>query len=140
MDFFELAGRLVSETANSQRMGAALTHQDDLDAPDLLVEPSLTIPATDQPSGEVPPTVQSISRVSPNTAQNGATIGRPQSRLARLDRSGFDLIDINAEVFVQVQELFVMCDHSNIWRKIGAIDCFGRSAFVRNMADARGAS
>src|ERR1700677_2245621 len=58
----------VSETATPQRMGAALTYarryalfalvgiagEDDLDAPDLLVEPSPVLQAVAEPSGEAP--------------------------------------------------------------------------------------
>src|ERR1017187_4305020 len=58
----------VTETATPHRMGAALTYarryalfalvgiagEDDLDAPDLLVEPSPAIRAAAEPSGEVP--------------------------------------------------------------------------------------
>ncbi len=43
---------------------------------------------------------------------------------ARLDRSGFDAIAINAEVFVQARELFVMFDqlmHSAQSRRIGLL-------------------
>jgi hypothetical protein len=60
----------VSETATPQRMGAALTYarryalfalvgiagEDDLDAPDLLAEPSPVLQAAAEPSGEAPNT------------------------------------------------------------------------------------
>ncbi len=43
---------------------------------------------------------------------------------ARLDRNGFDAIDINTEVFVQALELFPMFDqlmHSAQYRRIGVL-------------------
>ena len=54
---------------------------------------------------------------------------------ARLDRSGFDQIDINAEVFVQARELFDMFDqlmHAAQRRRIGVLREIGtRREFLK---------
>jgi hypothetical protein len=62
---------------------------------------------------------------------------------ARLDRGGFDAIDINAEVFVQARELFEMFDQliqlaQN--HRTGVLDCFGRLASAENLLRGSGAS
>ena len=59
---------------------------------------------------------------------------------ARLDRSGFDPIAIDAEVFVQAQELFLMFDQLCSRRKTGVSGCCARSASDVNLPDASGAS
>jgi len=42
---------------------------------------------------------------------------------AHLGRTGFDAIDIDAEVFVQARELFDVFDQLMIRRNVGASDC-----------------
>ncbi len=56
---------------------------------------------------------------------------------ARLDRSGFDQIDINAEVFVQARELFDMFDqlmHAAQRRRIGLLREIGNRREFLNRA------